>query len=143
MKKILVVLSAIIVALLITGIYIFKNQNNEINENLPELNKNEVVVEESSFTDNDEQEADTAEIKDQKNKTQIFNTSKNKQKSPIKNNRNQSVNAPANINTEQYSEAERKLTPEEEELVKKVPPAKEVIVDKEIKIKSSGKYIFK
>ena len=37
----------------------------------------------------------------------------------------------------------RKFTPEEEEALKKVPTSKEVVVDKEIKLKSSGKYYFK
>lgn len=37
----------------------------------------------------------------------------------------------------------RKFTPEEEELLKKVPRSEEVVVDKEIKVKSSCKYLFK
>lgn len=36
-----------------------------------------------------------------------------------------------------------KFTPEEEELLKKIPRTDEVVVDKEIKVKSSGKYLFK
>lgn len=39
--------------------------------------------------------------------------------------------------------SERKFTPEEEELLKKIPRSKEVLVDKEIKLKSSGRYIFR
>ena len=40
-------------------------------------------------------------------------------------------------------ESARKFTPEEEELLKKIPRSEEVVVDKEIKLKSSNKYIFK
>ena len=47
------------------------------------------------------------------------------------------------IKTESASSAERKFTPEEEEALKKDPTAKVVVVDKEIKLKSSGKYRFK
>lgn len=43
---------------------------------------------------------------------------------------------------EEVSEG-RKFSPEEEELLKKVPRSEEVVVDKEIKLKSSGKYLFK
>ena len=127
--KILLCLVILIITLICT-IKLFEiNSTSEIPP-LPEIEQKQAEENMTSQTVESKTETENTNIKKDKIDTKI-NKKTNVQE------KNKTINIiTEDKNTKQY-------TQEEEDLLKKVPPEKEVIVDKEIKVKSYGKYIFK
>lgn len=154
MKKIHLVLIIILAALIILGVYLL-NTANKTQKGMPESIQEETVVEETVQAEN--------EVKNEEEVTQTEENIKqdsDKKETVLQKTENKirkwqhkisgAKTSAENVKTEQEKtlinesvQKTSKFTPEEEELLKKIPRSDEVVVDKEIKVKSSGRYTFK
>ncbi len=149
-KKILFVIAAILIALIIALLSInFIKSNNEIPENTEQ--ENVVTVEQQTDAHESIVKDEFEKVKpaaDKKSEPKIINPIKKvlhilpKETEPVTS-EEKSIKAEVKDETAGTYVGGRKLTPEEEEVLIKIPTSKEVVVDKEIKLKSSGRYHFK
>ena len=161
MKKVLSIVIIILLLLVAAGLFVQKVYNRQPEE-MPDIEQQEVVSEnetivqeetaesklsEEAVSDNTEEQA--AEVKQEApKKVSVIRKAVNKVKNiqhkttadKVSSAKSESVKE--ELKTEVKSKTS-KFTPEEEELLKKVPRSDEVVVDKEIKVKSSGTYLFK
>ena len=139
-KYIYITLAILGLALILIGFILNENLKKEM-PNIPDIQPSPITQEKSENNNELETPAKVTE----KNFTSTIKLKPNKTTKIIKS----TEVLPKNTNTLTETQngnnetASRKLSPEEEELLKKVPSSKEVLVDKEIKLKSSSKYYFK
>ncbi len=150
MKKIAIAVSALILALLIAGIFILKANRTNIEESMPDIEQVQGEHQENYSKINLDVPINAEDIKDEIPQSNIKTEKKIIFRVPLKKTRvklpqaekNTSDN-PDTIESRNTNNVTRKYTPEEEELLKKIPRSDVVVVDKEIKLKSSGKYRFR
>lgn len=153
MRKIHIIIVLVLTFLLIVGICLVKS-TNKVTKGMPAINQEEVVIEEDTFADSvtpSDAEELSADVVEQNSAEQ--GTESQKAESKIKIWQHKISGSKTSVEhkntetekqlTDETASKTSKYTPEEEELLKKIPRSNEVIVDKEIKLKSSGKYIFK
>lgn len=158
MNKKLIAIVVILIALVLAGIIAFTLINKQ-NESMPDIESIETVTEEVKTENADTNNEVTTESEDE---AVVDESAANKdaEKVSVIKKVADKVNAAKKAKTEAVEKTEStvknetkttvkkakktsKFTEEEEELLKKVPRSEEVVVDKEIKVKSSGKYLFK
>ena len=150
MKKIAITVSALILALLIAGIFILKANRTNIEESMPDIEQVQGEHQENYSKINLDVPINAEDIKDEIPQSNIKTEKKIIFRVPLKKARvklpqaekNTSDN-PDTIESGNTNNVTKKYTPEEEELLKKIPRSDVVVVDKEIKLKSSGKYRFR
>lgn len=143
-KKIWYIIAAVGAALVLAGLGAYKllygNETLPSIENVQKVEQEEAAIKEKENAGEVEVPASVSESKSATVKQPIstkITPPKPKAKAPAINPKY--IQKPS----AQENSYERKFTPEEEEALKKVPTSKVVVVDKEIKLKSSRKYFFK
>jgi len=151
MKKGLLITIAVVLALLLAGLFFVKIMNSNPEESMPDIEQVGTVQENIMDTD----ENVSSETLEKESVTKVPET-----KIPSENIIKRAVKkVQSKLSHEEETVKERKTvtelqapvravdyTPEvdeEKEILKRIPRTEEVIVDKEIKSKSSNKYIFK
>ncbi len=147
MKKIIIIILAIILAIILSILTAVKLNTQNSEEGMPDIEQVETVTQEIVVDSEEttiggtENSADKETTKPQK--TSIIKKSIKKVIKPTVNENFKTETAESLSDKSANPDTQSRFTPEEEELLKKVPRSDEVVVDKEIKIKSSGKYIFR
>ena len=151
MKKNLLIVIAVLLVLLLAGLFFTKALNNKQEESMPDIEQVGTVQENIMDTE----ENISSETSEKGSVTKVPET-----KIPSENIIKRAVKkVQSKLSHEEETVKERETvtelqapvravdyTPEadeEKELLKKIPRTEEVVVDKEIKSKSSNKYIFK
>ncbi len=151
MKKGLLITIAVVLTLLLAGLFFVKIMNSNPEESMPDIEQVGTVQENIMDTD----ENVSSETLEKESVTKVPET-----KIPSENIIKRAVKkVQSKLSHEEETVKERKTvtelqapvravdyTPEvdeEKEILKRIPRTEEVIVDKEIKSKSSNKYIFK
>ena len=140
-KKLWYIVAAAGAILILAGILAYKFFYE--NETLPSIENVQKVEQETMAEQEVISESETSEATEPK-KEVIIKTIDKKITPPKPKAKAPAIN-PKYIRETSVQETsyERKYTPEEEEALKNEPTSKVVVVDKEIKLKSSGKYYFK
>lgn len=151
MKKNLIIISAVLV-LLLCILLLVKSLSNRQEENMPDIEQ-VGTMQENIVNPEEETYPEVSEEKPVQKVTKTKTSNDNVIKKAVKKVQNklshekEPVELKEPVNELKYvrtvEEDVTKAVSEEEELLKKVPRSDEVVIDKEIKSKSSGKYIFK
>jgi len=146
-KGLIAIITILLLILLLTVLFFVKSLNNKYEESMPNLEDLGTMQENTINSE------EVFENKTDKNESSTKISNKNVIKRVVKKVQNklshekEQPEVKKNVEEIQQSqiieETVNNVVSEEEEALKKIPRSEEVVVDKEIKSKSSRKYVFK
>jgi len=152
MKKNLIIVISVVLVLLLCGLFFVRSLSNRQEESMPDIEQ-VGTMQENIVTPEEEAYPEVSEEKPVQKVTETETPNNNVIKKAVKKVQNKLSHEKEPVELREpvtelkyvrtVEEDVTKVVSEEEEALKKVPPSGEVVIDKEIKSKSSGKYVFK